>query len=125
VIRALATAITTTTTAMRTAVMAAHAASSQRIALGQLHAAQQATSAMANHIAALEDGTTGPSGRVALLRDAWSEVYAALDRVDAQKAQVMRTISQADRELTRPKPGTAARSGDSPTPADDGAGRPR
>lgn len=105
VVRALATAITTTTTAMRTAVMAAHAAASQRLALGQLHAAQQATSAMANHMAALEDGTTGPSGRVAVLRDAWSEVYAALDRVDAQKAEVLRTISQADRELTRVKPG--------------------
>jgi uncharacterized protein YaaN involved in tellurite resistance len=106
VVRALATAITTTTTAMRTAVMAAHAAASHRLALGQLHAAQQATSAMANHAAALEDGTSGPSGRVAVLRDAWSEVYAALDRVDAQKAQVLRTISQADRELTRPKPGS-------------------
>ena len=105
VVRALGTAITTTTTAMRTAVMAAHAAASQRLALGQLHAAQQATSAMANHVAALEDGSAGPSGRVAVLRDAWSEVYAALDRVDAQKAQVLRTISQAVRELTKVKPG--------------------
>jgi hypothetical protein len=106
VVHALATAITTTTTAMRTAVMAAHAAASQRIALGQLHAAQKATSAMANHVAALEDGSSGPSGRVAVLRDAWSEVYAALDRVDQQKAQVLRTISRADRELTRLKPGS-------------------
>jgi hypothetical protein len=40
-----------------------------------------------------------------MLREAWSEVYAALDRVDAQKAQVLRTISEADRALTRPKPG--------------------
>ena len=106
VVRALATAITTTTTAMRTAVMAAHAAASQRLALGQLHAAQKASSAMANHVAALEDGSSGPSGRVAVLRDAWVEVYAALDRVDAQKAQVLRTISEADRELTRAKPGS-------------------
>ena len=104
VIRAVASAISTTTAALRTAVMVAGAAASQRIALGQLEAARQAASSMSDQAAALEAGVSGPGGRVAMLREAWAEVYAALDRVDAQKAQVIRTISDADRELTRPKP---------------------
>lgn len=103
VIRAIASAISTTTAALRTAVMVAGAAASQRIALGHLEAARQAASTMSDQAAALEASVSGPEGRVAMLREAWSEVYAALDRVDAQKAQVLRTISDADRELTHPK----------------------
>jgi uncharacterized protein YaaN involved in tellurite resistance len=105
VIRAVASAIATTTAALRTAVMVAGAAASQRVALGQLEAARLAASTMADQAAALEAGVSGPEGRVAMLRQAWAEVNAALDRVDAQKARVLRTISEADRELTRPKPG--------------------
>ncbi|HEX7490473.1 MAG TPA: toxic anion resistance protein [Candidatus Limnocylindrales bacterium] len=105
VIRAIASAISTTTAALRTAVMVAGAAASQRIALGQLEAARRAVSTMSDHAAALEAGVSGPEGRVAMLREAWAEVYAALDRVDAQKAQVLRTISDADRELTHPRIG--------------------
>jgi uncharacterized protein YaaN involved in tellurite resistance len=109
VIRAVASAVSTTTAAMRTAVITAQAAASQRIALGHLQAAQRAASAMADHAAALEAGAVGAGGRVAALKQAWSDVYAALDRVDAQKAQALRTISEADRELTRPKPGISDR----------------
>lgn len=105
VIRAVASAISTTAAAMRTAVMTAQAAASQRISLSHLQAAQRAASAMADQTAALESSAAGPGGRVAVLRDAWAEVYAALDRVEARKAQVLRTIAQADRELTKPKPG--------------------
>ena len=104
VIRAVASAITTTTAALRTAVMVAGAAASRRVVLEQLEAARIAAGTMAEHAAALEAGVSGPEGRVAMLREAWSEVYAALDRVDEQKARVLRTISEADRELTRPKP---------------------
>ena len=78
-------------------------AASHRLALEQLDAARLAASALSGHAAALEAGVTGPEGRVAMLREAWGEVYAALDRVDAQKAQALRAIAQADRELTRPK----------------------
>jgi nicotinamide mononucleotide (NMN) deamidase PncC len=85
--------------------MVAGATASRRIVLEQLEAARQAAGAMADQAAALEAGVAGPEGRVAMLREAWGEVYAALDRADAQKAQVLRTISEADRELTRPKPG--------------------
>jgi uncharacterized protein YaaN involved in tellurite resistance len=106
VIRAVASAISTTTAAMRTAVMTAQAAASQRIALGHLQAARLAASTMAHQAAALEAGTTGPAEKAEVLKQAWKEVHAALDRVDAQKAQVVRTIAQADRELTRPKPRT-------------------
>ena len=104
VIRAVASAVTTTTAAMRTAVMTAQAAASQRISLEHLVAAQRATTAMADQAAVLEAGTGGPGGGVAQLREAWGEVYAALDRVDAQKALALRTIADADRELTKPKP---------------------
>jgi uncharacterized protein YaaN involved in tellurite resistance len=109
VIRAVASAVTTTTAAIRTAVMTAQAAASQRIALEHLVAAQRATTTMANHAAALEAGTAGPGGGVTQLREAWGQVYAALDRVDAQKARALRTIAEADRELTRPKPGISPR----------------
>ncbi len=109
VIRAVALAISTTTAAMRTAVMTAQAAASQRIALGHLQAAQLAASTMADQAALLEAGAGGRGGEVAVLRQAWGEVYAALDRVDARKAQVLRTIAEADRQLTRPKPGGGGR----------------
>jgi uncharacterized protein YaaN involved in tellurite resistance len=109
VIRAVASAVFTTSAAIRTAVMTAQAAASQRIALGHVRAANLAASAMADHAAALEAETSGPGGRVALLKQAWSDVYTALDRVEAQKAQALRTIADADRELTRPKPGLSGR----------------
>jgi uncharacterized protein YaaN involved in tellurite resistance len=105
VIRAVASAVSTTMAAMRTAVMTAQAAASQRVALGHVQAAQLAASTMADHAAALEAGAAGPGGGVSQLREAWGQVYAALDRVDAQKARALRTIADADRELTRPKPG--------------------
>jgi len=104
VIRAVASAISTTTAAMRTAVMTAQAAASRRMAMEHLQAARLAVGTMADQAAALEAGTTGPAGGAVVLKQAWAQVYAALDRVDAQKAQVLRTISEADRELTRPKP---------------------
>jgi hypothetical protein len=109
VIRAVASAVTTTMAAMRTAVMTAQAAASQRIALGHLHAAQLAATSMAEQAAALEAETAGPGGAVAALKLAWSDVQAALDRVDARKAQAVRTIAEADRELTLPKPGISDR----------------
>jgi uncharacterized protein YaaN involved in tellurite resistance len=105
VIRAVASAVSTTSGAMRTAIMTAQAAASRRMAMEHLQAARLAADTMADQAAALEAGTTDPAGGAAVLRQAWGDVYAALDRVEAQKAQVLRTISQADRELTRPKPG--------------------
>jgi len=101
VIRALAAAIGTTTAALRTAAMVASAAASQRLAFEQLEAAREAANSMAGQAAALAAGVSGPGGRMALLRAAWSEVNAALDRVDAQKAQMLQTIASDDRELTR------------------------
>lgn len=104
VIRALASAIGTTTAALRTAAVVASAAASQRLALEQLEGAREAASEMAEQAAALEAEASGPGGRMAVLRAAWSEVDAALDRVDAQKAQMLQTIASADRELTHPGP---------------------
>jgi uncharacterized protein YaaN involved in tellurite resistance len=104
VIGAVASAINTTTAALRTAMMVAAAASSQRRAIEQLEAARQTADALAGQAAALEAGAVGPGGQAELLRDAWRQVTLALDRVEAQKAQVLETIASADRELTRPKP---------------------
>ena len=102
-IRAIATATTTTAAALRTAVMAAQAVAGQRMALEQMEAANQAAGAMVDdansalerRAAAVRDGVAGAGARVASLRHAWDEVFAALDRVDAQKDQALRTISSA------------------------------
>jgi uncharacterized protein YaaN involved in tellurite resistance len=107
VIRAVAEATTTTAAAMRTAVMVAQAAASQRATLEQLDIAGEATQAMADQAAELEARLPDSRTRVGMLQQAWAEVSAALDRVDAQKAEALRTISSADRELTRPKTGSS------------------
>jgi uncharacterized protein YaaN involved in tellurite resistance len=100
VIRAIAAATTTTASAMRTAVMVAQAAASQRATLEQLDIAGEVTQAMADQAAEMEAQLPDSRARVGMLQQAWAEVSAALDRVDAQKAEALRTISSADRELT-------------------------
>jgi len=101
VISSVAAAISTTSTALRTAVVVAQAAASQRLVLEHLEAARQAATTMAGHAATLEAEVAGPGGRIDEFKRAWAEVRASLDRVDAQKAEVLRSISSADRELTR------------------------
>ena len=101
--RAMGTATATTAAALRTAVMVAQAVASQRMALERIAAANTAAGAMADDAnallerqsAALRDGEAGAGARVAMLQHAWDEVFTALDRVDAQKAQALRTISSA------------------------------
>ena len=100
VIRAIASATTTTAAALRTAVMVAQAAASQRTTLEQIEMASQATAAMEDQAAGLRASFPDAGARVAMLQQAWAEVSAALDRVDAQKARALRTISSADRDLT-------------------------
>jgi len=62
-----------------------------------------AATTMAGHAATLEAEVSGPGGRIAEFKQAWGEVRASLDRVEAQKADVLKSISRADRELTHPK----------------------
>ncbi|HEY5486775.1 MAG TPA: toxic anion resistance protein [Candidatus Limnocylindrales bacterium] len=100
VIRAVAEATNTTAAAMRTAVMVAQAAASQRATLEQLDMAGEATQAMADQAAEMEAQLPDSRARVGMLQQAWAEVSAALDRVDAHKAEALRTISSTDRELT-------------------------
>jgi len=102
VIKSVASAITTTSTALRTAVVVAQAAASQRMVLEHLEAARMAATTMAGNAATLEAEVAGPGGRIDEFKQAWTEVRASLDRVDAQKAEVLRSISSADRELTHP-----------------------
>ncbi len=110
VIRAIAAATNTTAAALRTAAMVAQAAASQRATLEQLEMAGQATAAMEGQAAMLAAHVPDALSRVETLRGAWAEVSAALDRVDAQKAEALRTISSADRELTYLKAGPPDRS---------------
>jgi uncharacterized protein YaaN involved in tellurite resistance len=104
VLRAVASAVSTTGAALRTAVLAAQAAATQRMAIEHLEAARQARGAMADQALALEAGIAAGAGQAAALSSAWDDVRAALDRVEEQKARALRSISTADRELTRPKP---------------------
>jgi uncharacterized protein YaaN involved in tellurite resistance len=124
VVQAIGEATNSTAAALRTAVMVAQAAAAQRVTMERLDAAadvQEALSEMARRRAAGQRGSgdsrsvpLGGSGsdaadapdsgdRVAVLKQAWDEVFAALDRVETQKARARQTISAADRELTRPK----------------------
>ena len=100
-IRALASATTTTAAALRTAVMAAQAVAGQRMAQEQIEAAGNAAEALANDAGRLAERQSaamkGGAARVATLRREWDEVFAALDQVDAQKDQALRSISTADR----------------------------
>ena len=100
---AIDSAISTTGAALRTAVMAAQAAAAQRLALGHLEAARQARGAMATQAEALQAGITVREHETEALRVAWSDMRAALDEVDSRKAAALRSISSADRQLTRPK----------------------
>jgi uncharacterized protein YaaN involved in tellurite resistance len=88
--------------------MVAQAAASQRATLEQLEMAGQATAAMEGQAAMLAAHVPDALARVEALRGAWADVSAALDRVDAQKAEALRTISSADRELTHLKTGPSA-----------------
>ena len=103
VMLAIDSAISTTGAALRTAVMAAQAAAAQRLALGHLEAARQARGAMATQAEALEAGIVAHEHQTEALRVAWSDMRAALDEVDARKAAALRSISSADRQLSRPK----------------------
>jgi len=104
VLEAVASAISTTSAALRTAVLAAQAAASQRLAISHLEAARRAQGAIADQAAALEAGIAARIDQAELLKSAWEEMRAALDRVEEQKARALRSISTADRKLTRPKP---------------------
>ena len=102
VMSAVALALSTTATALRTAVLAAQAAASHRLALSHLEAAQAARGAMATQASALEAGIAAHQRETAELGTAWSEMRAALDRVEERKAAALRSISSADRQLPRP-----------------------
>jgi uncharacterized protein YaaN involved in tellurite resistance len=95
VVRAIEAATATTATALRTAALVAQAVASQRMVMEQLKAAE----AMAEEAAELAErdsevpaGPAGAAARVVMLRRAWSDVQAALDRVDAQKEQAIRNL---------------------------------
>jgi uncharacterized protein YaaN involved in tellurite resistance len=90
VIRAIQTASTTTTAAMRTAVMVAQAFAHQRLALAQLNAASEVAAALA----------AGSGVDLAALQAAWDNVSATLDQIDSYKSTAMATMKVTVHELT-------------------------
>jgi uncharacterized protein YaaN involved in tellurite resistance len=104
ILEAVATAISTTASALRTAVIVAQAVAGQRLALVRLEATRKAAAALTESAAALEAGVMASGGRPEALQEAWADVRAALDRVEARKAHVMEAIATADREISRPAP---------------------
>ena len=121
--RAMGAASATTAAALRTAVMVAQAVAGQRLAMEQIGAADRAAEQMAGDASALVDrqyaalqrGIAGAGTRMTMLQRAWDEVFAALDRLDAQKEQGLRTISTADRERALPQVGSDDSSGGAPS----------
>ena len=111
--RAMAAATSTTASALRTAVMVAQAVAGQRMALEQMEAADRAAGQMLEDTNALMDRQSAAvheelasaGARVSMLQHAWNEVYAALDRMDAQKEQALQTVSSVDRPAGSPNGG--------------------
>jgi uncharacterized protein YaaN involved in tellurite resistance len=103
--------------------MVAQAVAGQRLAMEQIGAADRAAEQMAGDASALVDrqyaalqrGIAGAGTRMTMLQRAWDEVFAALDRLDAQKEQGLRTISTADRERALPQVGSDDSSGGAPS----------
>jgi uncharacterized protein YaaN involved in tellurite resistance len=103
--RAIATATTTTAAALRTAVMVAQSVAGRLMAQEQVKVTEETSASMTDRTDAVLDRQTaanraGPGGaqvRLATLRRAWDDVFAALDRIDAQKEQALRALP-VDRE---------------------------
>lgn len=93
ILDALSCASETTTTALRTAVLVARAAASQRLALEHMRAARLAAGAMADQAAALQEGLRATEARTATLREAWTEMRTALDEVEARKRRLLASTS--------------------------------
>jgi hypothetical protein len=92
VIRAIGTATTTTTAALRTAVMVSQAVAAQRLIREQLAAVDAA---------ALRTGpAAGAPPDLAALRIAWDKVLATLDEIDAYTASARVAMELTVRELS-------------------------
>ncbi len=108
VIRAIQTATTTTTAALRTAVMVAQALTDQRLVVEQLKAVSDVTSGMIESTSELlrtqtadvEARTTAAGVDLAALQRAWDNVFATLDQIDSYKSEALKTMKVTVRELT-------------------------
>lgn len=107
-IRAVGTATTTTVAALRTAVMVAQAAATQRLVSEQVAAVNEATSGMIESTSVLlreqtgqvEQQATSPGVDMGALQRAWDNVFAALDQIDAYKLNALQAMQVTVRELT-------------------------
>ena len=109
VIRAIQTATTTTTAALRTAVMVAQALTHQRLVIEQLRAVSDASSGMIESASELLGARSSDvvarttAGRdLAALQRAWDNVFATLDQIDSYKSEALRAMRVTVRELTGP-----------------------
>ena len=83
-IRAIQTAVTTTVAALRTAVLVAHALTSNRIVARQLKSAAELTALASTGAPAGEQKFE--AGDIAQLQHAWDEVFAALDEIESLRS---------------------------------------
>jgi uncharacterized protein YaaN involved in tellurite resistance len=105
IVEALAAAVSTTGSALRTAVVVAQAVASRRLTLVRLQATRRAAAALAESAAALEAGARSAGDEAAALRAAWTDVRATLDEVEARKARALEAVAGAGRELGLPGKG--------------------
>ena len=107
VVRAIQTATTTTTAALRTAVMVAQALTDERLVLDQLTAVNQVASGAVEGASVLLErrkadgqGGTGRTGAdLAALQRAWDTAFATLDQFDSYKSTALETLRVTVREL--------------------------
>jgi hypothetical protein len=96
VIRAIGTATTTTTAALRTAVMVSQAVAAQRLIREEL----ASVDAAATRTGPAAGGATGGGGDLAGLRAAWDRVLVTLDEIDAYTAAARVSMQVTVRELS-------------------------
>ncbi|MGZ6294711.1 MAG: toxic anion resistance protein [Candidatus Limnocylindrales bacterium] len=108
VIRAIQTATTTTTAALRTAVLVAGALADQRVILERLRAVNSATNGIIDRTAALgraqasevEAQITRAAADLMALQRAWDDVFTTLDQIDVYKSSALATMQVTVRELS-------------------------
>jgi uncharacterized protein YaaN involved in tellurite resistance len=108
IVRAIQTATTTTTAALRTAVMVAQALTDQRLTVDEVRAANEiaggmieTAAALAKSQAAIRQAQARGTGRdLAALQRAWDNVSATLDQIDSYKSTALETMQVTARELT-------------------------
>ncbi len=90
-------ATTTTVAALQTAVLVAQSIADQQLVAEQVRQLDEATRTMLEEAAARR---SGPAADVETLRQAWNDVSAALDSIDARRADALAAMKLTVRDLS-------------------------